>query len=129
MLWGWVGSFLSFSIGLLFKESVIVTPLLGALVLWFSRSETRKYARLVPMVFLIFPYLWLRQRVVGPALPPTPFATIWLFFYNVFSPCSLALCSIDSRPVEFAFAPFTAASLARVDVVFSRRPFRVSCVL
>jgi hypothetical protein len=55
------------------KESSVITPALAALVFWYQKRAPSVYARLVPLVVMTVPYLWLRHHIVGPivAVPPS----------------------------------------------------------
>jgi protein O-mannosyl-transferase len=83
---GWraaVGCSAFYVIGLFFKESVVVTPVLGALLLYFKGAPLRRYSRLLILVGLTIPYFVLRTKAVGSVPLDVPLPLVPLFFVKV----------------------------------------------
>lgn len=65
----WRFSVPAYAIALLFKESALIAPALGAALLFFQRRPARQYGRLLSWIGLSGLYLVLRQWAVGSGLP------------------------------------------------------------
>ena len=79
-----IGACVTFTLGLFSKESVIITPLLAAAVFYFKRGSWDRYLRIIPLILIAIPYLWIRTKVVGPAVAGVPAWTLTLFFVKAF---------------------------------------------
>ncbi|MFA5975555.1 MAG: tetratricopeptide repeat protein [Elusimicrobiota bacterium] len=76
-------SFLFF-MGLLYKESVLVLPLLAVLCFALRRERAERYLRILWLLPVIPVYLWLRHHAVGPvALAIDPHLAS-IFFFKAF---------------------------------------------
>ncbi|HVO33289.1 MAG TPA: tetratricopeptide repeat protein [Elusimicrobiota bacterium] len=82
--WPWIAAPLIYFIGLLFKESAIVVPLLAALCFYLTSSPGRRYLRLLPLAAVTLPYWILRKAAVGPAWPPIASRWVVFFFFKAF---------------------------------------------
>ncbi len=81
----WLWGCLAYGLGLLFKESCIVIPILAILAFYLKAVPSRRYARLLPLLLLTVPYLFLRKAAVGPAWPAVPFSLVSFFFIKAFA--------------------------------------------
>jgi tetratricopeptide (TPR) repeat protein len=79
----YAGGLLCFVIALFTKETCLVIPFLSALFLYATRRRAKDYGRLVPMVSLWFPYLWLKSASTGLA-PGIPAGLILQFYTKAF---------------------------------------------
>jgi tetratricopeptide (TPR) repeat protein len=80
----WLTGGLAYGAGLLAKESTLIAPFLIGSAFWYRRISSRKYTRILLLVALTIPYLWLRHRAVGPLLVKSDYGLVARFFLQDF---------------------------------------------
>jgi protein O-mannosyl-transferase len=98
----WALTLASYALALLSKESALIAPLLAALLFWYRREPLARYARLVPLVLLSIPYLWLWHRAIG-ALPALSLASTRLFVFRAFPRILWSYAALVLVPVNLHF--------------------------
>jgi hypothetical protein len=80
----WVLGCITYTVGMFFKESVLITPLLLIFLYAYERRPPKHYVLALPLFLLALPYLWIRHAVVGPILTQWQIGYMIKFFVEAF---------------------------------------------